>query len=165
MDFLWSPWRYQYVTGASGASPADPARCIFCDHPKDPDDEKHLILYRGSFCFVLLNLYPYTAGHLMIVPYAHVPDLASTDAAALEEMIRLAQTAEGALRAAYHPDGLNAGFNIGQCAGAGIAGHVHMHVLPRWFADTNFMTVIGETRVLPEELGTTYWKLKKYFGK
>ena len=158
MDYLWSPWRYQYVSRAS-----EPSRCIFCDHPQNPRDEENYILCRGRLSYVLLNLYPYTAGHLMIAPYAHVPDLSGASPEALAEIMELAQAAERALRAEYQPDGFNAGFNIGQCAGAGVAGHLHLHLLPRWFADSNFMTVVGETRVLPEDLPTTYGKLRPHF--
>jgi len=157
MDHLWSPWRYQYVSG--GSAPG----CIFCDFPGNPSDEDNLVLFRGERNYVLLNRYPYTNGHLMIVPYEHAADLESTSPETLAEMMRLAQTAERALRAEYKPDGLNAGFNIGQCAGAGVAGHLHLHVLPRWFGDSSFMTSVGETRVLPEDLATTYRKLKPHF--
>jgi ATP adenylyltransferase len=159
MDYLWSPWRYQYVSGGS----AQPG-CIFCECPKDPDDERNFILFRAARNYILLNRYPYTTSHLMVVPYEHVPDLAGTAPETLAEMMRLAQTAERALRAEYKPDGLNAGFNVGQCAGAGVAGHIHMHMLPRWYADSNFMTTVGETRVLPEDLATTYRRLKPYFS-
>lgn len=159
MDYLWSPWRYQYVSQGS-----EPSGCIFCERPQNPADEQNYILHRGRLNYVLLNLYPYTTGHLMIVPYAHVPDLAGTAPEALAEMMALAQVAERALGAEYRPDGFNAGFNIGQCAGAGVAGHLHLHLLPRWFADSNFMTVVGETRVLPEDLSTTYRKLRPHFA-
>ncbi len=160
MDYLWSPWRYQYVSAGSA-----PSACIFCEFATSPaDDPKNFILFRGPRNFVLLNRFPYTTGHLMIVPYEHVADLESVSAETLAEMMRLAQAAERALRAEYHPDGFNAGFNIGQCAGAGVASHIHLHMLPRWCADSSFMTVIGETRVLPEDLETTYRKLKKHFS-
>ncbi len=158
MDYLWSPWRYQYVSGG-----AEGAGCLFCDHPRDPGDEGHYVLRRGRLCYALLNLYPYTVGHLMIAPYAHVADFSAAAPEALHEMMALARAAERALRAEYRPEGLNAGFNIGKCAGAGVAGHLHLHMLPRWFADSNFMTVIGETRVLPEELATTWRKLRPHF--
>jgi len=158
MDYLWSPWRYQYVSGGSAY-----AGCIFCDFPGNPSDQENFLLFRGERNYILLNRYPYTTGHLMIVPYEHVPDLESATPDTLAEMVRLAQQAERALRAEYQPDGFNAGFNIGQCAGAGVAGHIHMHMLPRWFADSSFMTVVGETRVLPEDLATTYRKLRAYF--
>lgn len=158
MDRLWSPWRYQYV---SQATPTD--ECIFCSIPAASDDKGNFLLYRGRSNFVLLNLYPYTSGHLMVAPYAHVPRLSELDAETLCEMILLVQRAEKALSAVYRPDGLNVGMNLGECAGAGIAGHVHMHVLPRWLGDTNFMTAVGGTRVMPETLETTYGKLLEAF--
>src|SRR5580704_4992178 len=130
MDYLWTPWRYAYVSSTE-KSPS----CVFCDAVKADNDEKTLIVYRGQHCFVILNAYPYTPGHVMIVPYAHLDEL----------------------RKLYHPDGINLGMNIGKAAGAGIAGHIHMHVLPRWVADANFVSVVGETRVLPETLEET-WK-------
>ena len=158
MDYLWSPWRYQYVSRGP-----EPSRCIFCEHPQNPQEKECYILRRGRLNYVLLNLYPYTTGHSMIVPYAHVPDLSGMAPETLAEMMRLAQVAERALRAEYGADGFNVGINIGQCAGAGVAGHLHLHLLPRWFADSNFMTVVGETRVLPEDLPTTYRRLLPHF--
>jgi ATP adenylyltransferase len=154
MDYLWTPWRYRYVSSAplSGS-------CLFCDIASGADDPKNYVLLRAELNFVLLNLYPYTSGHLMIAPYAHVPTLEASDPRALEEMMRLAQRAEAALRSVYRPEGMNLGLNVGQSAGAGVPGHLHMHVLPRWTGDTSFMTAIGETRVLPEDLETTYEKL------
>jgi ATP adenylyltransferase len=159
MDYLWTPWRYAYVSGADKA-----AGCIFCDLPKLGDDRKARIVHRGRDCYIILNTYPYTSGHVMIVPFAHLDELQKLSPAAAQEMMALAQKMEGVLRAVYHPEGLNVGVNIGQAAGAGIAGHVHMHVLPRWTADSNFMTVVGETRVLPEALDTTYERLKSAIG-
>jgi ATP adenylyltransferase len=159
MDYLWSPWRYAYITGASG-QPQD-AACIFCEKQKQHDDKKSLVVYRGEHCFVILNAYPYTSGHVMIVPYAHVDELRKLDPAAAAEMMMLTQKVEGALRELYRPDGINVGMNIGTAAGAGIAGHIHMHALPRWVADANFMSVIGETRVLPEALDITWERMSK----
>jgi ATP adenylyltransferase len=150
MDRLWSPWRYRYV------SKKGTEECIFCGNPD-------YVIHRAEKNFVLLNLYPYTSGHLMIAPYAHVATLTESDPAALDEMIRLAQRAEAALKKVYDPSGFNMGLNIGESAGAGIAGHIHMHVLPRWPGDANFMTTIGETRVMPEDLETTWAKLKEAF--
>jgi ATP adenylyltransferase len=154
MDYLWSPWRYRYV---SRAGPGD--ACIFCQKAAEHKDTENFILHRGGHNFVLLNLYPYTSGHLMIAPYQHVATLADAAPEALAEMIELARTAETHLRSVYKAAGLNLGMNIGECAGAGVAGHIHMHVLPRWAGDANFMTTVGETRVLPEDLATTYQKL------
>lgn len=155
MDHLWSPWRYRYVSSASGEN-----GCIFCLASAESDDKTNHVLLRAERNFVLLNAFPYTSGHLMIAPYTHVGTLEEADPATLEEMIVIAQSMERALRKVYRPDGLNLGFNIGKSAGAGIAGHIHMHVLPRWTGDVNFMTAIGETRVLPEDLDTTYERLK-----
>ncbi|SRR5579871_196604 len=162
MDHLWSPWRYRYVSHVP-----DDSSCIFCDKSatSDPEhDKQNLILWRGRHCFSLLNLYPYTTGHLMVAPYAHVAELSAIAGEALTEMMHAAQHAEQILKQTYRCDGLNVGFNLGRAAGAGIAAHVHMHVLPRWFADANFMTTIGESRVIPEELETTWTKLKPFFA-
>jgi ATP adenylyltransferase len=156
MDILWSPWRYQYV---STAGPAD--ECIFCKKARERNDEENFVVHRGRLNFVILNLYPYTTGHLMIAPYAHVATLGAAGGETLAETMELTQQAERHLQAVYRPKGLNVGMNIGECAGAGIAGHIHMHVLPRWPADANFMTTIGETRVLPEDLRTTWEKLTR----
>ncbi len=158
MDRLWSPWRYAYVStaGREGA-------CIFCEKAAEDRDAENFILHRGRKNFVLLNLYPYTTGHLMIAPYEHVALLEEASEDTLEEMILLARSSERHLRTVYQPRGFNIGMNIGECAGAGVAGHIHLHVLPRWPADSNFMTTIGETRVLPEELSVTYEKLRRAF--
>jgi ATP adenylyltransferase len=158
MDLLWSPWRYQYVSQAS-----DSDSCIFCSKPARHRDREDLIVRRGRFNYVLLNLYPYTTGHLMVVPFTHVPDLQGLDADTLAEMMMLARLSEQALRQAYRPDGFNLGMNLGKAAGAGVAGHLHLHILPRWFADSNFMTTVGETRVMPEDLAATYQKLEPFF--
>lgn len=130
-----------------------------------PDrDEDSLIVFRGKHNFVVLNRFPYTSGHLMVVPYRHTPELAGIDAETAGELMELLRRAESSLRALYKPDGLNLGMNIGESAGAGIAGHIHMHVLPRWSGDANFMTTIGETRVLPEELAVTWARLRAAFA-
>ena len=155
MDRLWSPWRYRYVSTAS----ADKA-CIFCAKAASAEDAENYIVLRARFNFILLNLYPYTNGHLMIAPYQHVAWLADAGAETIEEMMRLTARAELVLREVYQPGGLNIGMNLGECAGAGVAGHVHMHVLPRWPGDASFMTTVGETRLLPEELRVTWEKLK-----
>jgi ATP adenylyltransferase len=157
MDILWSPWRYRYLT--SGA----PGTCIFCDKSREQRDEENFVLFRGRHNFVLLNLFPYTNGHLMIAPYAHVAALADADNGTLAEMMALTRDAERHLRSVYRAPGVNLGMNIGEAAGAGVAGHIHMHVLPRWPGDVNFLTAIGETRVLPEDLHTTWEKLRRAF--
>ena len=137
------------------------AGCIFCDLPAQHRDRENYILHRGRFNFVILNRFPYTSGHLMVVPYEHAPALDMVAEETLMETILLARQAETHLRVNYLPDGLNVGVNIGKAAGAGVAGHIHMHVLPRWVADANFMTTVGETRVLPEDLSMTYEKLSR----
>lgn len=154
MDYLWSPWRYQYV---SKAGPTD--ECIFCRKAAQRNDQENFVVHRGRLNFAILNLFPYTTGHLMIAPYRHAATLEEAGSDTLAEMMELTRLAERHLRAVYRPKGLNIGMNVGECAGAGIAGHIHMHVLPRWPADANFMTTIGETRVLPEDLETTYRRL------
>ena len=158
MDYLWTPWRYAYISGAH-----KPVGCIFCELPKE-DDKKARIVFRGQNCFVVLNTYPYTPGHVMIVPYAHLNELQKLPPDTAHEMIELSQKMENLLRTLYKPDGINLGMNIGAAAGAGIAGHIHMHVLPRWVADANFVSVVGETRVLPETLETTWTKMKQALG-
>ncbi len=161
MDQLWSPWRYRYATQAK---PLVPSACIFCDKASSTLDEENLVLFRGNHCYVILNLYPYTNGHLMIVPYEHVDSLAAASPEASAEMMNLARLAETALRTVYQPGGINIGMNLGECAGAGVAGHIHLHVLPRWFGDANFISVIGETRVLLEELPVTWQRLRDAFA-
>jgi ATP adenylyltransferase len=158
MDYLWTPWRYAYITGAE-----KPKGCIFCELPKE-NDKSAKIVHRAQQCFVILNSYPYTPGHVMIVPYAHLDELQKLPVETAHEMMDLSQRMEAALRQLYKPDGVNLGMNIGAAAGAGIAGHIHMHVLPRWVADANFVSVVGETRVLPETLETTWERMKKALG-
>ena len=155
MDYLWTPWRYQYVTKGEL-----PSGCVFCAAAGGGDDRASLIVHRATHNFIILNRYPYTNGHVMVVPFQHVSTLQDMAEEALLEMMRLARECEKHLRATYRPDGLNIGMNLGRSAGAGIAGHIHMHILPRWVGDTNFMTVTGETRVLPEDLQVTWEKLK-----
>jgi ATP adenylyltransferase len=160
MDYLWTPWRYAYVSTAEKARD-----CVFCEAVKAGDDEKTLIVHRGQHCFVILNAYPYTPGHVMIVPYAHLDELQKLPLEGANEMMALSQRMEHVLRELYHPDGINLGMNIGKAAGAGIAGHIHMHVLPRWVADANFVSVVGETRVLPEMLEETWKRMTAALGK
>lgn len=160
MDTLWSPWRHEYIANLS----PDKLRnqpCIFCEASKNPaDDEQNHILHRGALNFVILNRYPYISGHLMIAPYAHVGELAAASKEITDEMMDLVKRCQTALRVVYEPQGFNVGMNLGRVAGAGVADHLHMHLLPRWGGDTNFMSTVGETRVLPEDLSTTYRKLK-----
>ncbi len=157
MDRLWSPWRYRYVSRAA----ADEG-CVFCNKPNESDEEG-LILFRGGYNFVILNLFPYTTGHLMVVPYEHTAALESLRSETVIEMMALAQRAVSCLRRVYRPEGINLGMNLGECAGAGIAEHLHMHVLPRWTGDANFMTTVGETRVMPEDLGDTWRRMSAAF--
>jgi ATP adenylyltransferase len=161
VDYLWTPWRYQYVTGGQTPSSGD---CVFCAAARGDDDRESLIVHRAQRNFVILNRFPYTNGHVMVVPLQHVSTLEGLPDEALTEMMLLARDVEKHLRTLYRPDGLNVGLNIGRSAGAGIADHIHMHVLPRWIGDTNFMTVTGETRVLPETLEVTYERLLAVFA-
>jgi ATP adenylyltransferase len=155
MDYLWTPWRYAYVTTAEKAS-----GCVFCDLPKQGNDAKAGIVHRGEHCYIVLNSFPYTPGHVMVVPFAHLDELQKLPTAAAQEMMAMTQHMEGVLRQLYTPDGINVGMNIGKAAGAGVAGHIHMHVLPRWVADANFVSVVGETRILPETLEMTWKRIK-----
>ena len=155
MDQLWSPWRYQYLKEGTGSE-----SCVFCDLGASSDDAAGYVVYRGTSNFVVLNRYPYATGHVLVVPYEHVATLEKAPAETADEMMRLTQKLEGALRWLYRAGGVNIGMNIGEAAGAGVAGHIHMHVLPRWVADSNFITVVGETRVLPEELDETWRRLR-----
>jgi ATP adenylyltransferase len=163
VDRLWSPWRYQYLN-SDPAGEKRSGECVFCDLLSDPrPDAEKLILYHGDFNFVVLNLFPYTSGHLMIVPFEHKALLTETTLEHLHEMMDLTRRAQAALSSVYKPDGFNVGMNLGSAAGAGVAGHIHMHVLPRWIGDANFVTTVGETRVLPESLDQTFQKLKPAF--
>jgi ATP adenylyltransferase len=184
MDHLWTPWRYTYVTDKShtrkgvpdelSAWPEDRS-CVFCNmiaatdyaiaHGMSRDDAERAagIVYRGSHVFVCLNRYPYNSGHIMVVPYAHEASLAALPSESTHELMDVAQRTERVYEQVYQPDGINLGLNLGKAAGAGVAGHLHFHALPRWFGDTNFMTVTGETRVLPEELPVTWRRLRSVF--
>ena len=162
MERLWSPWRHAYIS-STGAKNSDPA-CIFCTASQNPvDDEANLVVHRGDQNFVILNRYPYISGHLMVVPYLHTAEFDSTPKEITDEMMDLTKRAQTALREVYSPAGFNLGMNLGAAAGAGVVDHIHIHLLPRWSGDTNFMTTIGETRVLPEDLRTTYSKLAPNF--
>jgi ATP adenylyltransferase len=183
MEHLWSPWRYTYVTTADSKArpgvplalkewPGEDSRCVFCNLVASVDwaigqgmdraeaEAAGGIVYRGSRCFICLNAFPYTNGHVMAMPYAHLDRLAKLPAEAAHELMDLAQLTERALDKLYHPDGFNFGMNVGRAAGAGVAGHIHLHALPRWVGDTNFMTTVGETRVLPEGLESTWRRLR-----
>ena len=160
MDRLWSPWRYQYVSAGAPAS-----ECIFCEKAAQNNDAENFVVWRGRRNFVLLNLYPYTTGHLMVAPYEHVPLLEEAAEETAIELMLITRRAQKHLREVYRPEGLNLGMNLGKAAGAGIAGHIHMHVLPRWTADANFMTTVAETRIIPEDLKVTYEKLTRAFAQ
>jgi ATP adenylyltransferase len=161
MERLWSPWRLSYVTRAAAgedeSAPGGNDTCIFCE-PRGPNAD--LVVFRGRLSYVILNLYPYNNGHLMVVPYRHVRDLASTSADERTELMDLSRLAEMALGESYQPHGINAGINLGRPAGAGVLNHLHIHFVPRWNGDTSFMSVIGDTRVLPEELSQTAARLR-----
>jgi ATP adenylyltransferase len=159
LDRLWTPWRLAYVTGSG-----DARGCVFCS-ALTSDDAAPLVLFRGPTCFAILNLFPYNNGHLMVVPNRHVGSLAEATREELAELIELTRRAEIALQEAYTPHGMNMGINLGKPAGAGVLDHLHVHVVPRWNGDTNFMTIVGETRVLPEELPHTAERLRPLFER
>lgn len=186
MDILWTPWRFAYITGADrtdrvgvprtlDAWPGDKG-CVFCnlveavdyaiEHGMDREQAEVAggLIYRGRDCFVSLNAYPYTSGHVMVMPYAHLDRLAKVPPDAAHEMMDLAQKIERVLDAVYRPQGFNFGLNLGEAAGAGVAGHLHLHAMPRWVGDTNFMTTVAETRVIPEDLETTWRRLREAFA-
>jgi ATP adenylyltransferase len=157
-DHLWSPWRIEYIKG-----PHDDSTCIFCDKPAAGDDEANLILARNERAFVLLNAYPYNPGHLMVAPLRHTGDLESLTLEESRDADALVKDSVRALREGAAPHGFNLGMNLSRTAGAGIPDHLHWHVVPRWNGDTNFMSIVGETRVLPELLAETYAQLKPFF--
>jgi len=187
MDRLWTPWRYAYITRSdpqarSGVPPelagwpaAEDKHCVFCNllasadyaiahgMPAEKADRAAHIVHRGKTCFICLNAYPYATGHVLVLPYLHTDSLAATPPETAHEMMDLAQQMERSLRSVYRPDGINLGMNLGDAAGAGVAGHIHLHILPRWIGDTNFMTTISETRVLPETLDVTWARLRETF--
>lgn len=183
MDHLWTPWRYAYVTGADrakskpGVPPALAAwpgdhHCVFCNIPaaadyaiehgmaRDEAERAVHLLERNEHGYLVLNAYPYNSGHLMAVPYQHEASLAALPLATAEALLRMARRAERALRSVYGPDGVNMGLNLGRAAGAGVAEHLHLHALPRWIGDTNFMSAVGETRILPEMLDESWLRLR-----
>ena len=161
MNHIWSPWRMKYIENTEKKEEG----CVFCNAHAKEDDTTTLIAFRGQLTFVILNLYPYTSGHLLVVPFEHVATLEELDQSTRAEMMELTSQCTTVLRKIYHPQGFNVGANIGEAAGAGVPGHVHIHIVPRWGADTNFMTVLGETRVLPESLEDTYKRVREGFSK
>jgi ATP adenylyltransferase len=186
MDYLWTPWRYAYVTeGDKPRRAGVPVAlnawegdlgCVFCNliaaveyaiaqgMEQNKAEAAAGLVFRGTSCFICLNAYPYTSGHVMVMPYAHLDRLATLPQTTAHEMMDLAQKTERVLDRLYNPHGFNFGFNVGKAGGAGVAGHIHLHAMPRWLGDTNFMTTIGESRVLPEDLETTWRRLREAFG-
>ena len=160
MDHLWTPWRYQYISSMAGKQ----QRCILCD-ALERDPAEALVVHRGATCFLILNRYPYSNGHLMVATVRHIGTLAEARPEELHELMDWAQRSEQALHELYHPEGFNIGINLGRCAGAGVVGHLHVHVVPRWAGDASFVSVVGETRVLAEELPTTHSRLTEYFKR
>jgi ATP adenylyltransferase len=159
---IWAPWRLEYVKDASKDSGDE---CLFCVAAADDDDEANLIVHRGRRCFVILNKYPYTNGHLMVAPFDHLATIQALDEATATEMMSLAQRSIEILEDRYTPHGYNVGFNQGRVAGAGVEHHIHMHVVPRWGGDTNFMPVLADTRVMPQTLEQSYEALAGGFER
>lgn len=158
MKTLWAPWRMEYILSAKERE------CIFCVKPGEEKDRDNLILYRGKSAFIIMNKFPYTNGHLMVVPYFHTSSFEGLSDAALLELARLTKYATDCLRKAFHPEGFNIGINMGEAAGAGIEEHLHQHIVPRWAYDANFMAVVGEVRIIPEHILSTYDQLYPYFN-
>ncbi|MFA5078770.1 MAG: HIT domain-containing protein [Dehalococcoidia bacterium] len=156
MKRLWAPWRMQYILGDHTAG-----GCILCDKPAEKKDRKNYILYRGKYSFIILNAYPYISGHLMAAPYRHIANITDANAREARELFELIQLCVKLLKQTMRPDGFNIGMNIGKVAGAGLDGHIHMHIVPRWNGDHNYMSVVADTRVLSEGLDATYTKLKE----
>ncbi len=164
MDVLWSPWRYDYIKGGEEKNRDAINDCVFCSILENSvNDEESFILHRAGFNFVILNIYPYTSGHLMIIPYSHTAEIFELPKKASDEMMDLTKICQKAIKEVYEPNGINLGMNLGKAAGAGVADHLHLHILPRWIGDVNFMTAIGQTRTIPEDLKTTFLKLKSKF--
>jgi ATP adenylyltransferase len=160
MERLWAPWRGAYVSQTN-----ETAACVLCEATDGAPGALPLTVYRGEECFVLMNLYPYNSGHVMVAPMRHVGSLGAASAEELSEMMALARRLESAFQEIYRPDGLNVGMNLGRPAGAGVAGHIHLHVVPRWNGDTSFMTVVGETRVIPEDPAVACARLRPFFAR
>jgi ATP adenylyltransferase len=156
LKFLWSPWRMKYIQNNEHSD-----ECVFCMALQQTDGPGNLVVVRGDKAFVILNRYPYTSGHLMVVPYEHRAGLDELDAHIRAEIMELSNQAILVLQAVYRPQGFNLGMNIGEVAGAGIADHIHMHIVPRWGGDTNFMSSLADTRVLPESLADTYQRVRQ----
>ena len=160
MERLWTPWRMQYVRETL----QEPSDCLFCELPKRQDDAASLLLERGERAFSVLNLYPYNTAHAMVAPYLHTADLAALPPDVGTDLLGLVQRTVGAIAAEYRPDGFNIGMNLGRVAGAGVPDHLHVHIVPRWGGDTNFMPLIADTKVLPESLDQTHARLRRVLG-
>ena len=160
MNHLWSPWRMEYIDKHNKEE-----GCVFCNAQAKSDSAENLIVLRGKHAYVILNRFPYTSGHLMVIPFVHKPNLEELDAATRAEMMELASRCTTVLKNIYRPQGFNVGVNIGEAAGAGVLGHVHIHIVPRWNGDTNFMSSVGGTRVLPESLEDTWKRVRKGFDE
>lgn len=164
MDVVWSPWRYDYIQANKDGASADSGGCVFCDIlAGSASDEETFILHRAEFNFVILNIFPYITGHMMVLPYDHISHLSDASKKITNELMDLTKKCQAVLHKVYEPEGINLGMNQGKAAGAGVAGHFHMHVLPRWVGDVNFMTTISETRTIPESLTSTFKRLKPSF--
>jgi ATP adenylyltransferase len=160
MQRIWAPWRMAYIVGERSGG------CVFCEKSKDmANDQENFVLCRGEFAFALMNIYPYNNGHLMIAPYAHVASLTELNPEQVRDLFCLTQQCERVLTQAMHPEGFNIGINLGKAAGAGIADHLHVHIVPRWNGDTNYMTTVCDSRVIPQQLSETYAILMAYFQK
>jgi len=160
MKRIWSPWRMKYIKENSSHP-----ECPFCKAISEGDDQENLVVYRGKYAFVMLNRYPYTTGHILVLPYIHQEKMSEFDPKARSEMIELVNQAGQVLELVYKPEGLNVGLNLGMAAGAGIPKHLHWHIVPRWMGDTNFITTVGNVRVLPESLEDSYQKIQSSWEK
>ena len=159
MNHLWSPWRMTYIEKNEKTS-----GCVFCNAQAQADSAENLIAFRGKNAYVILNRYPYTSGHLMVIPFEHVSNLEKLHEDTRAEMMELASRCTAILKTTYRTESFNVGMNIGEAAGAGVLGHIHIHIVPRWAGDTNFMSALGETRVLPEALEETYRRVRDAFS-
>lgn len=164
MDRIWAPWRIQFILGQK-PGPEQKKGCIFCEKPKENRDAENFILERGKKCFTLLNLYPYNSGHLMVVPYLHTASLEDLDPETHGEMMETVSRMTAMMRNVLQPHGFNVGMNLGAVAGAGIKDHLHMHVVPRWTGDVNFMPVLDDTRIINEHIEETYRRMMEGLGK
>ncbi len=159
MQQIWAPWRLQYILSKR------PSECIFCEEPKQDKDRENLILFRSSHSYIIMNIYPYNNGHLMIVPFRHVFSIVELEDEEMLDIMKMTQFSVNCLKEVFMPEGFNIGLNIGKVAGAGIEEHLHYHIIPRWVGDTHFMAVLSEVRVIPEHVLSTYDRLYPVFNK